>query len=123
MKKTILAAALLLFAAAATAKSLEVTIRDIRSDKGSILVMARIDGRKEPVYGMAPARTDSVVMVTLADIEAPAAEVSLFHDEDGDYRMKMGERGPEEGYAAKRCKLPGERNAVALKLYYPQTGR
>lgn len=111
-------AALVLGTAAATAKTLEIAVEDIRSDKGQILVMATVAGREKPIYGKADAKKGSVV-VTLADLEADAAEVSLFHDEDGDFTMKMGDRGPLEGYAAKKCKLPAEKNAVKLRIYYP----
>lgn len=45
----------------------------------------------------------------------------LFHDEDGDYKLKMGDRGPAEGYATRKCKLPAEHNTATLKLYYPAT--
>lgn len=114
----LLTAVFVLTSVAAAAKTLEITAADIRSDKGSILVMAKIAGQEQPVYGMSPAKSGKVV-VTLEGIDADAAEVSLFHDEDGDYKMKMGERGPAEGYAAKKCKLPAERNAVTMKLYYP----
>ena len=89
-------------------------------DKGNILVMAKVAGQEQPVYGMAAARAGKVV-VTLEGIEADAAELSLFHDEDGDYKMKMGERGPAEGYATRKCKLPAEHNTATLKLYYPAT--
>lgn len=114
----LLTAVFALASIAAAAKTLEITAADIRSDKGSILVMAKIAGQEQPVYGMSPAKSGKVV-ITLEGIDADAAEVSLFHDEDGDYKMKMGERGPAEGYAAKKCKLPAERNAVTMKLYYP----
>lgn len=116
--KLVLTVVFALASVAATAKTLEVTAADIRSDKGSILVMAKIAGQEQPVYGMSPAKSGKVV-ITLEGIDAAAAEVSLFHDEDGDYKMKMGERGPAEGYAAKKCKLPAERNTVTMKLYYP----
>lgn len=123
MKKTIFTAALLLCSAAATAKSLTISVCGIRSDKGSILAMVRAEGANEPVYGMTPARTDSATVLTFADIDAPTAEVSLFHDEDGDYRMKTGDRGPLEGYAAKKCNLSVERNIIKVTLYYPDTDR
>lgn len=123
MKKTIIAAALLLCSSAATAKSLTITVRAIRSDKGNILAMARIEGKDTPLYGMAPARTDTATVITFADIDAPVAEVSLFHDEDGDYRMKTGDRGPLEGYATKKCNLPEESNALKVTLYYPGNDR
>ena len=114
----LLAVSFALASMAASAKTLEVTVSDIRSDKGSILIMAKAAGQKQPVYGMAAAKTGKVA-VTLESIDAETVEVSLFHDEDGDYKMKMGERGPAEGYATEKCKLPAERNTVTMKLYYP----
>lgn len=114
----LLTALVALASVAASAKTLEITVPDVRSEKGNMLVMAKVAGQEQPVYGMSPARTGQVV-VTLEGIDADAAEISLFHDEDGDYKMKMGQRGPAEGYAAKKCKLPAERNAVTLKLHYP----
>ena len=118
--KTLLAtlAALVLGTAATTAKTLEITIEDIRSDKGQILVMATVAGQEQPVYGKAEAKKGSVA-VTLTGLGADAAEVSLFHDEDGDYQMKSGDRGPLEGYAARKCKLPAEKNTAKIHLYYP----
>lgn len=118
--KTLLAmlAALALGSAAATAKTLEITVEDIRSDKGLILVMAAATGQEQPVYGKADAKKGSVV-VTLTSLEADTIEVSLFHDEDGDFKMKTGSRGPQEGYAARKCKLPADTNAAKLRLYYP----
>lgn len=118
MKTVIATLAALVLGTAATAKTLEIKVEEIRSDKGSILVMARIAGQEQPVYGKADARKGSVT-VTLTGLEADAAEVSLFHDEDGDYQMKMGDRGPEEGYAAKKCKLPAETNTAKMRIYYP----
>ena len=46
---------------------------------------------------MSPAKRGEVV-VTREGSDAETAEVSLLHDEDGDYKMKTGERGPAEGY-------------------------
>lgn len=114
----LLAVGFALASMAASAKTLEVTVSDIRSDKGSILVMAKAAGKEQPVYGMAAAKTGKVA-VTLEGIDAETAEVSLFHDEDGDYKMKMGERGPAEGYATQKCRLAAERNTVTMKLCYP----
>ena len=92
----LLAASFMLASTAVSAKTLEVTVSDIRNDKGNILVMAKVAGQEQPVYGMAAAKAGKVV-VTLEGIEADAAELSLFHDEDGDYKLKMGDRGPAEG--------------------------
>ena len=101
---------------------LEITVTDIRSDKGNVLAMAKVAGHEQPVYGMSPAKRGEVV-VTLEGIDAETAEVSLLHDEDGDYKMKTGERGPAEGYAAKKRALPAERNAVTIRLRYPAAER
>ena len=102
--KLVLTVIFALASVAAAAKTLEITVTDIRSDKGNVLAMAKVAGHEQPVYGMSPAKT---------------AEVSLLHDEDGDYKMKTGERGPAEGYAAKKRALPAERNAVTIRLRYP----
>lgn len=117
----LLAAALILTTVSAAARNLEITVVDIRSDRGSILVMATVKGVEKPFYGMAAANVGSVT-VTLEGIDAETAEVSLFHDENGNFKMDMGDRGPVEGYATRKCKLPGEQNTVTLKIYYPETG-
>lgn len=114
----LLSAGLVLATLSATAKTLEITVKDVRNDKGAILVMAKVAGQEQPVFGKAAAKAGKVV-VTLEGIDADAAEVSLFHDEDGDYQMKTGDRGPVEGYATKKCKLPQERNTASMTLYYP----
>ena len=116
--KLVLTVVFALASVAAAAKTLEITVTDIRSDKGNVLAMAKVAGREQPVYGMSPAKRGEVV-VTLEGIDAETAEVSLLHDEDGDYKMKTGERGPAEGYAAKKCTLPAERNTVTIRLCYP----
>ena len=108
--KLVLTVIFALASVAAAAKTLEITVTDIRSDKGNVLAMAKVAGHEQPVYGMSPAKRGEVV---------ETAEVSLLHDEDGDYKMKTGERGPAEGYAAKKCALPAERNAVTIRLRYP----
>lgn len=117
MKKTFMLAAALFAATAVSSKTLEITVPNVRSDKGSILVMAAVPGTEKPVYGMSEAR-EGVVNVTL-DIPGDTAEVSLFHDENGNYQMDMGDRGPTEGYAAKKCTLADERTAVKMNLFYP----
>lgn len=116
----LLAASFMLASTAVSAKTLEVTVSDIRNDKGNILVMAKVCRAGTAVYGMAAAKAGKVI-VTLEGIEADTAEISLFHDEDGDYKLKMGDRGPAEGYATRKCKLPAEHNTATLKLYYPAT--
>lgn len=122
MKTSILCAALVLAATAATAKTLEITVENVRNDRGNILVMANIPGQEKPVFGMASAK-EGMVTVRLEGIEGDEALISLFHDEDGDYKMKMGERGPEEGYAASNCQLPAPENRTTAELHYPAADR
>lgn len=43
-----------------------------------------------PYTAWSPAKRGEVV-VTLEGIDAETAEVSLLHDEDGDYKMKTGD--------------------------------
>lgn len=101
-----------------SAKSLEIKIQDVRNDKGNVLVMAKIAGQTQPTYAMAPAKKGEVV-VKLEGLDTDVAEVSIFHDEDANYQMEMGNKGPVEGYVTKKCKLPDEQNSATLKLYYP----
>lgn len=116
--KTLLFIAVLVYSATASARTLEISVPNVRNDKGSVLVMASVAGQEQPVYAKAPARKGEVrIRLDLAD--AAAADVSIFHDEDGDYRMKQGDRGPVEGYAVRKCKLAAEENPVTMKLYYP----
>lgn len=117
MKKIILLAAALVAAASISAKTLEITVPNLRSAKGALLVMATVPGAEQPVYAKADA-AEGAVTVTL-EIPGDAAEVSLFHDENGNYQMDMGDRGPTEGYATKKCKLTDERTAVKMNLFYP----
>ena len=94
--KLVLTVVFALASVAAAAKTLEITVTDIRSDKGNVLAMAKVAGREQPVYGMSPAKRGEVV-VTLEGIDAETAE----------------------GYAAKKRALPAERNAVTIRLRYP----
>lgn len=118
MKTLFLCTALTLAATAATARTLEIRVGNVRNDKGSILVMANIPGQEKPVYGMAPAKKGTVT-VRLEGIDGDSAQVSLFHDEDSDYKMKTSEQGPLEGYAASTCELPAAENRTTVELYYP----
>ncbi|MEG2065194.1 MAG: hypothetical protein RRY23_08665 [Alistipes sp.] len=111
-------AVICLSAGVATAKNLTISINNVRNDKGSILLMGRIDGVKEPVYQMVPAKKGSVV-IEIADLTCAAIDISIFHDENGNYQMEMGDRGPIEGYVTKKYKLEAESTSEHLKLFYP----
>ena len=57
--KLVLTVIFALASVAAAAKTLEITVTDIRSDKGNVLAMAKVAGHEQPVYGMSPAKTES----------------------------------------------------------------
>lgn len=102
----------------ANAKSLILKIDNVRSAKGKIMAMVTIPGVKEPLYQMVDAKVGAVVL-EFADIEAQTVELSLYHDEDGNFKLAMGDRGPIEGYVTKKCKLLEPQTELELKLYYP----
>lgn len=122
MKYLVLLFAFVFAATGLQAGPLHLTVTGIRSDKGNILVMVRADGREEPLYAMVPAATGSVE-VALEEVDAGAVEIRLFHDEDGDSQLKMGQRGPIEGYAVRRCTLGSGPETVELELCYLHTGQ
>lgn len=103
---------------AVSAKSLTIKVNNVRNEKGKILVMGTISGVKEPVYKMVPAKSGEVIL-ELKDLNTDALEISLFHDENGNFKMDMGERGPVEGYVTKKCKLKEQANEMTVTLYYP----
>lgn len=116
--KTLFTILLALAATAATAKSLEVTIPNVRSDKGKVLIMVQSADSQKPVYAMADAKADTV-SIRIEGLTAADVTISIFHDEDGDYQMKMAENIPQEGYARTSLSLAQEQNAVILPLSYP----
>lgn len=116
----VLTACLMLATATISAKTLVITVQDVRNDKGSILVMATAAGQERPYYAMTAAQAGSVtVTIEGIDDSVGEAEISLFHDEDSNYQMKMGDHGPAEGYASKKYELTTGHDSVGLKLHYP----
>lgn len=102
------------------AQDVKVEIRGIRSTKGNIMVMAQKDAESKPVYAMAVAVKDTVTVI-LKDVPWEQFQVSLFHDENGNWELDMNEQGiPVEGYAREKCKKePDAPATVKVKLYYP----
>lgn len=103
---------------AASAKDLTIKVDNVRNEKGKILAMATIPGVKEPAYQMVQAKSGEVTL-ELKNLDTETVEISLFHDENGNFKMDMGERGPVEGYVTKKCKLKEQINLVTVTLYYP----
>lgn len=105
---------------AAIAQDVKVEVRGIRSEKGNIMVMAQKDSESEPVYAMATAVKDTV-MVVLKNVPGDKFLVSLFHDENGNWKLDTNEQGiPIEGYAREKGKKEeGKPTIIKMKVYYP----
>lgn len=101
------------------ARTIIVKISNIRGEKGNILVMAQSGKESKPVYGMAKPNNGEVT-VKLENIEWEQFDLSVVHDENGNYQMDFTEdKRPAEGYAMKNCKTRKEEETIKLKLYYP----
>lgn len=102
------------------AQEVKVEVRGVRSAKGSIMVMAQVDAESKPVYAMAKAAKDTVTVV-LKDVPWKEFQISLYHDEDGDWELNMNEQGiPVEGYAREKFKKEQDASStVKVKMYYP----
>ena len=103
----------------AEARTIIVKVSNIRGENGTILVMAQSGKETKPVYGMAkPEKGEATI--TLKNVEWEQFDISVFHDENGNYQMDFTEdKKPAEGYAMKKCKTQQEEETVKLKLYYP----
>lgn len=103
----------------AEARTIIVKVSNIRRENGTILVMAQSGKETKPVYGMAkPEKGEATI--TLENVEWEQFDISVFHDENGNYQMDFTEdKKPAEGYAMKKCKTQQEEETVKLKLYYP----
>lgn len=105
----------------AWSRTITVKISNIRGDKGMILVMAQSGKESKPVYGMAKPEKEEAI-VTLENVEWEHFDISVFHDENGNYKMDFtDDHKPAEGYAMKNCKTQEEEKTVKLKLYYPSS--
>lgn len=121
MKQIILLIAMIFAYNLAEARTIIVKVSNIRGTDGTILVMAQSGKETKPVYGMAkPEKGEATI--TLENVEWEEFDVSVFHDENGNYQMDFTEdKRPAEGYAMKNCKIQKEEETVKLKLYYPPT--
>lgn len=103
----------------AGARTIIVKVSNIQGEQGTILVMAQYGKESKPVYGMAKPEKGEVT-ITLENVEWEQFDLSVFHDENGNYKMDFtDDKKPAEGYAMKNCKPQKEEETVKLKLYYP----
>lgn len=121
MKKFILttAIAILFTGSNLFARTIIVKISNIRGDKGNILVMAQTGKESTPVYGKAKPENGEAI-IKLENVEWEVFDLSVFHDENENFKMDFTEdKKPAEGYAMKNCKPKQEEETVNLKLFYP----
>lgn len=121
MKRIILTSMLGLIVGCSTimARTILVKVSNIRGKNGNILVMAQQGKEDQPVYGMAKVEKGTLV-ITLENVEWDEFELSVFHDENENWKMDFSEdKKPVEGCAMKSCRPKQEEETVCLKLYYP----
>lgn len=103
------------------AKTIIVKVSNVRGEKGNILVMAQQGKDSKPVYGMTKAENGTAT-VTLENVEWDQFDLSVFHDENDNWKMDFTEdKKPAEGYAMKSCKPKKDEETVSLKMYYPES--
>ena len=74
-----------------------VVVTQVRNAEGNILVMIRTDVNKQSFYGLSKAQKGTVSVVVKGIFDGPFL-VSVFHDENSDWKMDMDEQGkPVEG--------------------------
>lgn len=101
-------------------QTITVKISNIRGEKGQILVMAQAGEESKPVYGMSKPEK-GIAIVRLKNVTWEKFDISIFHDENGNWKLDMNEENmPKEGYARKTCKASKEEEMIELKIYYPE---
>lgn len=101
------------------ARTIIVEVRNIRSDKGNVLVMAKAGADGAPVYGMAKPEKGKAI-IRLENVSWDKFDLSVFHDENENMQMDLTEeQRPAEGYAQKSCDVKEEEATLTLRLYYP----
>lgn len=118
MKTLSIIAATLLSVVAATAKELTIKVDNVKNGTGKILLMGTVAGVKDPLYTMVEAKEGEVTL-KLENLNSEEVEISIFHDENNNFQLDMGNRGPMEGYVTKKCNLTDENTEATMTLYYP----
>ncbi len=106
------------------AKTLEVRIVNLRSDKGAVLVTAMKGAPKEYMKGGGLPLTaravpeQGCVSFSFDAIEADSLTLSILHDENGNYRLDREEGRPAEGCLHLTIALSDAQNTAELELRY-----
>lgn len=103
-------------AAQLQAKTLKIKLVGLRSDTGFVLAAAAATGGAKPLYART-APEQGCAHLTF-DTEADSLAVSIFHDENGNYRLDREEGRPAEGCLHLTIALPDAQNTAELELRY-----
>ena len=104
-----------------SAQKVRFEISGVRNNKGNILIMVRTQTNAAPVYSMSKANRGKVI-TEMDHIIKGDYELSVFHDENDNKQLDMGEQqAPIEGYARKKIHIMEQDSVtvVKMKLYYP----
>lgn len=102
------------------ARTIIVEVRNIRGDKGAILVMAKAGEDNAPVYGMGKPEKGKAI-VRLENVSWDKFDLSVFHDKNANGKLDLTEeKRPAEGYALESCEAKDEEVTFTVRLYYPE---
>lgn len=111
---------LTLIALTASAAEVALTVKGIRSRSGQILVMVSSESLDEPIYAAAAVCGERAeIRLDLPD-DKPS-DIRVFHDHDGDFKMRTGSNGaPLDGVAVTRYNPAKGKTAISVSLYYAE---
>lgn len=104
-----------------SAETITIKLTNVRSNKGSVLVMCQPANEGEPVYGMSKAQKGTTTVI-LENLIPGDYNISVMHDENENMQMDLDEdQRPQEAYAMKKLKANEEDQEISLKFFYPVT--
>ncbi len=118
-KRILLAIAALGIALGTSARTLRITLRNLRSDKGVVLLYA--SGDTKPHFAcVAPA--EGRAELTIEGISSDSLSVNIFHDENDNRKLdKRADGRPAEGCLRTTVATANEENATEAELRYDFT--
>lgn len=121
MKHTLTLALILMFTAlSAAAREVTLTVKGIRSDEGQILVMVESESSDAPSYASTKACRGKVCLTLSLPDDTPC-DIKLFHDGDGDFKMRTDAHGaPIDGVAVVRYNPTKGKTHIDVSLYYAE---
>ncbi len=111
---------LMFTALSVAAHEVTLTVKGIRSNEGQILVMAESESLDRPLY-VSTAACEGTVSLTLDLPDDKPCDIRLFHDSDGDFKMRTDANGaPLDGVAVVRYNPAKGKTQIAVSLYYAE---